>query len=135
MAQRAQPAWKGHPSGSSPASIAPSRPARRDKPWLALVTTDRSVTWQGFDARLGHTALSLLELGYKASAVVEELARTDPFAEYRQLGVIDADGFAAGRTGKLNRDWAGHRVGDGYIVLGNVLTGEHVLDARETSGY
>jgi len=30
--------------------------------------------------------------------VVEELVRADPYAEYRQLGVIDGDGFAAGRT-------------------------------------
>ena len=46
------------------------------------------------DARLGYTALRLLELGYKAPAVIEELVKGDPYAEYRQLGVIDADGFA-----------------------------------------
>jgi uncharacterized Ntn-hydrolase superfamily protein len=83
------------------------------------------------DARLGHTALRLLELGYKAPAVIEELVKGDPYAEYRQLGVIDADGFAAARTGQMNRDWAGHHVRDDHIVLGNVLTGEHVLDAME----
>ncbi|MGH2667776.1 MAG: DUF1028 domain-containing protein [bacterium] len=76
-------------------------------------------------------ALRLLELGYKAPAVVEELVRADPYAEYRQLGVVDADGFAAARTGKMNRDWAGHRVRDDYIVLGNYLTGEHILEAME----
>ncbi len=63
--------------------------------------------------------------------MIEELVKGDPYAEYRQLGVIDADGFAAARTGKMNRDWAGHHVRDDYIVLGNVLTGEHVLDAME----
>ena len=52
------------------------------------------------DARLGQMALRLLELGYKAPAVVEELVRADPYAEYRQLGVIDGDGFAAARTGQ-----------------------------------
>lgn len=83
------------------------------------------------DARLGHMALKLLELGYKAPGVIEELVKGDPFAEYRQLGVIDADGFAAARTGKMNRDWAGHRVGDDFIVLGNYLTGAHLLDAME----
>ena len=62
------------------------------------------------DARLGHTALRLLELGHKAPSVVDELVRADPYAEYRQLGVIDADGFAAARTGKMNRDWAGHQI-------------------------
>jgi len=83
------------------------------------------------DARLGYTALRLLKMGYKAPGVIEELVRADPYAEYRQLGIIDDDGFAAARTGQMNRDWAGHHVGDNYIVLGNVLTGEHVLDAME----
>jgi uncharacterized Ntn-hydrolase superfamily protein len=83
------------------------------------------------DARLGHMAVRLLEVGYKAPAVIGELVRADPYAEYRQLGVIDADGFAAARTGTMNRDWAGHRVRDNCVVLGNVLTGPHVLDAME----
>jgi uncharacterized Ntn-hydrolase superfamily protein len=85
------------------------------------------------DARLGYMALRLLELGYKAPAVIDELAKGDPYAEYRQLGAIDADGFAAARTGKMNRDWAGHRVGDNFVVLGNYLTGAHLLDAMEKS--
>jgi uncharacterized Ntn-hydrolase superfamily protein len=83
------------------------------------------------DARLGYMALRLLGVGYKAPAVVEELVKGDPYAEYRQLGVIDADGFAAARSGTMNRDWAGHRARDGYIVLGNYLTGEHILEAME----
>lgn len=83
------------------------------------------------DARLGYMALRLLELGYKAPGVIDELVKGDPYAEYRQLGVIDADGFAAARTGKMNRDWAGHRVGDNFIVLGNYLTGAHLLDAMD----
>ena len=83
------------------------------------------------DARLGHMAVRLLEVGYKAPAVIEELVKADPYAEYRQLGVIDADGFAAARTGAMNRDWAGHRVRDNCVVLGNVLTGPQVLDGME----
>ena len=86
------------------------------------------------DARLGQMALRLLDLGYKAPAVIEELVRGDPYCEYRQLGVIDADGFCAARTGRNNRDWAGHHVRDGFIALGNVLLGEHILDAIE-AGY
>ena len=85
------------------------------------------------DARLGYQALRLLEMGLKAPAVIEELVRTDPYAEYRQLGVVDDDGFSAARTGKMNRDWAGHRAGPDHVVLGNVLTSERVLDAMETA--
>ncbi len=83
------------------------------------------------DPRLGRTALKLLETGYKAPGVIEELLEADPNHEYRQLGVIDADGFAAARTGLHNRDWAGHHVRDGLIALGNVLVGENVLEAIE----
>ena len=83
------------------------------------------------DPRLGRTALRLLETGYKAPGVIEALVAADPRHEYRQLGVIDADGFAAARTGRHNRDYAGHHVRDNLIALGNVLIGEPVLDAIE----
>lgn len=86
------------------------------------------------DPRLGRTAVRLLDMGYKAPGVIDALVVADPRHEYRQLGVIDVDGFAAARTGAHNRDWAGHHVRDAFIALGNVLVGEHVLDAIET-GY
>ena len=85
------------------------------------------------DERLGPTALRLLELGYKAPGVIEQMAVADPFIEYRQLGVVDDDGFGAARTGAMNKDWSGHRIGDNYVVLGNFLTGVQVLDAMETA--
>mgnify|MGYP001825738662 CR=1 FL=1 len=83
------------------------------------------------DERLGPIALRLLDLGYKAPGVIDQLVVADPFAEYRQLAVVDDDGFAAARTGAENNDWAGHRVGDNYVVLGNAIAGEHVIDAME----
>lgn len=86
------------------------------------------------DPRLGDMALKLLDTGYKAPGVVEALVAGDPQYEYRQLGVIDADGNTAARTGANNRDWAGYHIADNFIALGNVLVGEHVLDAIE-AGY
>jgi uncharacterized Ntn-hydrolase superfamily protein len=83
------------------------------------------------DPRLGETALRFLEMGYKAPNVIEALVAGDPYAEYRQLGVIDDDGFIAARNGKMNRDWTGFHLGENHIALGNVLVGEHVLDAIE----
>lgn len=83
------------------------------------------------EERLGHRALRLLAQGNKAPAVVEALVAGDPNPEYRQLGVIDDDGFLAARTGRRNRDFAGHHIGRHHIALGNVLVGEHVLDAIE----
>ena len=86
------------------------------------------------DKRLGLMAQRLLQTGYKAQGVIEQLVIGDPCHEYRQLGVIDDDGFAAARTGTQNRDWAGHHVGENFIALGNVLQGEHILTAIE-DGY
>ena len=85
------------------------------------------------DQRLGPIGLRLLEIGYRAPAALEELVRSDPYAEYRQLGFLDDDGHAAARTGAENRDWAGHRVGENYVVLGNALVGERVIDAMEAA--
>jgi len=81
------------------------------------------------DARLGHYAMGLLAQGHKAAMVVDMLARNDPYAEHRQLAVIDDDGDAAARTGSANTDWAGHQIHNGFIVLGNVLPGVQTLDA------
>ena len=83
------------------------------------------------DYRLGRLAQDLLANGCPAAAVIDALAAADPWPEYRQLGVIDAEGRAAARTGRENRDYAGHHVRDGLIALGNVLVGEPVLDAIE----
>ena len=42
---------------------------------------------------------------------------------------MDGEGGAAAHTGAACFDWAGHRVGDGVTVQGNVLTGPEVLEA------
>ncbi|HMM43133.1 MAG TPA: DUF1028 domain-containing protein, partial [Thermomicrobiales bacterium] len=76
------------------------------------------------DERLGPLGLRLLETGYHAVGVIEQMVVADPYAEYRQFGVVDDDGHAAARTGAENKDWAGHRTGPGYGVLGNALAGE-----------
>ncbi len=83
------------------------------------------------DSRLGRLAQNLLANECPAPAVIAALAAADSYPEYRQLGVIDAAGGAAARTGAENRDFAGHHVRGGLIALGNVLVGEHVLDAIE----
>lgn len=81
------------------------------------------------DPRLGRLALRLLEQGYSAQKTLRELEASDPHVEYRQLAVVDRDGNAAARTGKENRDWAGHIVARNYVAMGNVLLGPHVAEA------
>lgn len=73
--------------------------------------------------------LRLLAQGFSAGRVLEELQQNDPDAEYRQIAVIDRDGTAVGYTGPKTRGYAGHRVGAGYVAMGNVLAGANVVDA------
>ena len=60
---------------------------------------------------------------------MNELSKSDPYIERRQIGIIDIDGRTAARSGELNGAWAGHREGDNYIALGNGLVGINVIDA------
>ena len=59
------------------------------------------------DPRLGRLALRLLEQGFSAPKVLEEVAASDPYIEHRQIGIVDRDGNSAARTGSENKDWAG----------------------------
>ena len=81
------------------------------------------------DPRLGPLGLELLGLGYPAQRVMAELEASDPYIERRQVGIVDRWGSVAVRTGKENRDWAGHATGDGFIAMGNYLVGDRVVPA------
>lgn len=81
------------------------------------------------DPRLGALALRLLELGYPAARVLDDLAQSDPHFAWRQIGIVDRWGHAVAHTGARNTGWAGHRTGPGWVVMGNVLAGEGVVAA------
>lgn len=74
-------------------------------------------------------ALRLLEQGFSPERVLGELKANDPDFAYRQIAVVDRDGRAAAYTGPKTRGWAGHKVGDGYVSMGNVLAGPEVVEA------
>jgi uncharacterized Ntn-hydrolase superfamily protein len=79
--------------------------------------------------RLGTLALDLLGQGLPAAQVVCRLAESDPHIERRQVGLVDARGGSAARTGTLNAAWAGHIARGNYVVMGNGLAGERVVQA------
>lgn len=81
------------------------------------------------DPRLGPLAIRLLELGYPAARVMAELEASDPYIEFRQLGIVDRFGRTAVRTGASNNPWAGHETGAGWVVMGNAVVGEEVVAA------
>jgi uncharacterized Ntn-hydrolase superfamily protein len=76
----------------------------------------------------GRLALEELQRGATPEAALEAVLAHDPGAETRQLGIVTADGRAAAFTGAQCLDWAGHRVGPGFAVQGNILAGEAVVD-------
>jgi uncharacterized Ntn-hydrolase superfamily protein len=82
-------------------------------------------------AAYGPRVLALLEGGLGPAAALERALADDPGRESRQLGVVTADGRASAHTGSDCLAWAGHRVGDGYAVQGNILAGEAVVAEME----
>jgi len=81
------------------------------------------------DPRLGPKGIDWLEEGVPATDVLERLTASDPNIEARQIGVVDAQGRTAARTGSENRDWKGHYEGDQFIAMGNRLTSRATVDA------
>jgi uncharacterized Ntn-hydrolase superfamily protein len=76
----------------------------------------------------GTRGLRLLQEGVPAQDVVDILVAGDEGRAIRQLHLIDAKGRNAAYTGASCIDWCGHRLGDGFSVAGNMLTGAAVVD-------
>jgi uncharacterized Ntn-hydrolase superfamily protein len=82
-------------------------------------------------AAYGPQILTLLEDLLEPGVALERALSDDSARESRQLGVVTADGRSAAHTGSQCLAWAGHRVGDGYAVQGNILAGEAVVAEME----
>lgn len=100
----------------------------RTAPWVrfgvgAVVTqalTDPSYGWRGLDA-MGE--------GIPADRALSRLLADDPDRERRQVAFVDPEGRVAVHTGSRCISHAGHVVGEGWAVLGNLLASERVVDA------
>jgi uncharacterized Ntn-hydrolase superfamily protein len=82
-------------------------------------------------AAYGPRVLALLAEGRGPDEALTRVLADDLARETRQLGVVAADGRAAAHTGAECLAWAGHRVGDGYAVQGNILAREAVVVEME----
>jgi uncharacterized Ntn-hydrolase superfamily protein len=76
----------------------------------------------------GARVLEELRAGATPEEALDRVLADDAGRETRQLGVVTADGRAAAFTGAECLDWAGHQVGAGFAVQGNILAGEPVID-------
>ena len=70
-----------------------------------------------------------LEAGERAEDVLSDLAARDEGRASRQAHMLDTQGNFAAYTGDDCTDWAGHRLGDGHSVAGNMLAGASVVEA------
>jgi uncharacterized Ntn-hydrolase superfamily protein len=89
-------------------------------PWLeagvGAVATQAQV-----NVSLGPLGLDLLRNGRSAEEVVATLVASDPGAAARQIGVVDREGRAAAFTGSETIPAAGHEIGEGFSIQGNLL--------------
>jgi uncharacterized Ntn-hydrolase superfamily protein len=69
----------------------------------------------------GPRGLELLAQGQSAQEALHALTGEDEEREYRQVGIVDAQGRAAAYTGAECFSWAGHIVSENYCCQGNIL--------------
>ena len=75
----------------------------------------------------GINGLKYLEQGMSAEEVMEKVKSEDAEFERRQLAIVDNEGRTAGYTGTDTVPWDGHYFGDQFVVAGNMLVGEEVV--------
>lgn len=99
-------------------------------PWadagVGAVATQASV-----NVGYGPRALELLRNGLTAQQVMDKLFAEDTFPgkDGRQLAIVDARGNIAVFTGDAANAWRGHVKGKTWSAQGNILVGQHVVEA------
>lgn len=94
-------------------------------PWLEAGVG--AIATQAFvNVGFGPIGLEMLRNGWSAEKVIAALVAGDETPEQRQIGVVDALGRAAAYTGSACVPAAGHVVGDGFSVQGNLLERDEV---------
>ena len=79
-------------------------------------------------------ALRLLTQGFTAQSVLQQLMDNDPYAQYRQIGVIDRSGMAVARVRAGMRDRHAAAVDDADLpVLGIRIVRHELLQHRPRS--
>ncbi|WP_456277468.1 DUF1028 domain-containing protein [Bacillus sp. AK128] len=77
----------------------------------------------------GPNGLELMASGKSAQEALDILTKEDEQAEFRQAGIVDAEGNAATFTGEKCYDWAGGVTGKHFAAQGNILVSEETVQA------
>jgi uncharacterized Ntn-hydrolase superfamily protein len=102
-------------------------------PWVQAGVGAVATQAMGVVARNGQRALSALAAQIDPAAALDRTLAEDDDRELLQLGAVSADGRAAAFTGRDCSEWAGHLVGDGFAVQGNMLANADVLAAMQSA--
>lgn len=88
-------------------------------------------TQAGVNVGYGPRALELLRQGLSAQQVMDKLFEEDTFPgkDGRQIAIVDAKGNIAVFTGDAANAWRGHVKGRTWSAQGNILVGQHVVEA------
>ncbi len=79
----------------------------------------------------GPRGLALMAAGLSARETLGRLLEDDPERELRQVGIVNARGYAATFSGAGCFQWAGGVSGKGYAIQGNILSGKKVVPAMK----
>lgn len=81
----------------------------------------------------GINGLKLLKMGFSPKTALEAMLKEDEERETRQVIIIDKHGKTAAFTGKETIEWKGHKIGENYVVAGNMLVGSQVIEAMAST--
>ena len=81
------------------------------------------------DPALGQLGLDLLAEGYGAEAVLRSMVAARPFAEFRQLAVVDVNGATASYSGTKSLGLYKEKHAKDSIACGNLLANDSVPGA------
>ena len=112
---------------TSPLGVASRCPHIRRN--VAAISSQCHSNW-----RLGLIGLDLAERGLSPDQIIDALRSYDPhFDDYRQIGIVTPDGAVAAHSPAKGKAYTGHKLGDGFLAMGNGLSGPGVVDAIHAS--
>lgn len=97
-------------------------------PW-ARAGVGAVATQSYVNVTLGASGLDLLKSGNNAKTTLDSLLKEDKGRDWRQVGIVDAQGEVAAFTGPRCVAWAGSKQAKNVTAQGNLLTGPEVIDA------
>jgi len=94
------------------------------KPGIGVIATQAQT-----NIAYGIKGLELLEKGLTPKEALDKLLMEDRQKELRQVAIMDFKTRKAAFTGVKASDFRGEVVGKDYIAIGNLLTGEEVVNS------